>query len=105
MKIVEEIKSIIRYARESHAYDEMMWSSGYGEIIYDEDDQPIGEENPDKPRHLIFYIIGALPLSITPLICKWKGHDIVDRGYGGPDSGCMDHECRRCGQYWSVPLY
>ena len=38
-------------------------------------------------------------------ICDIHGHDIVDMSYGGPDSGNMDHGCKRCGEYWSVPLY
>jgi hypothetical protein len=37
--------------------------------------------------------------------CRRQGHDIVDCSSAGPDSGNMDHECRRCGQYWPVPLY
>ena len=37
--------------------------------------------------------------------CWAKGHILVDRSSGGPDSGDMDHECARCGQYWHVPLY
>ena len=39
------------------------------------------------------------------MLCAVYGHDWVDRGYGGPDSGCDDKECRRCGKYWSIPLY
>lgn len=38
-------------------------------------------------------------------LCEEIGHDIVDCSFAGPDNGNMDHECRRCGQYWSVPLY
>jgi len=41
----------------------------------------------------------------SSLHCKWRGHDIEDCSSAGPDSGNMDHECRRCSQYWSVPLY
>ena len=39
------------------------------------------------------------------VVCALTSHDLVDRSYGGPEHGNMDHECRRCGQYWSVPLY
>lgn len=39
------------------------------------------------------------------MLCKTKGHHLVGCGYGGPDSGCDDHYCSRCGRYWSVPLY
>lgn len=37
--------------------------------------------------------------------CDTEGHLLRDCSYGGPDSGNMDHECTRCGQYWHVPLY
>ena len=59
---------------------------------------------------------------MTWLGCPWNGgetmcdtdqsycyltgdHEIEDCSSAGPDSGNMDHECVRCGQYWSVPLY
>lgn len=39
------------------------------------------------------------------VVCKLRGHDIVDRSAAGPESGNMDHACQRCDAYWSVPLY
>jgi len=39
------------------------------------------------------------------LLCKKFGHKVVDVSSGTPDSGNMDHECERCGEYWHVPLY
>lgn len=38
-------------------------------------------------------------------VCRDQGHDIRDCSSGGPESGNMDHECVRCGQYFPVPLY
>jgi len=38
-------------------------------------------------------------------ICEVHGHDLCDESFGGPDHGNMDHSCKRCGRYWSVPLY
>lgn len=32
-------------------------------------------------------------------VCLLKGHDLIDEGYAGPDSGCIDMVCKRCG--WS----
>ena len=32
-------------------------------------------------------------------VCAVVGHKLVDNGYAGPDSGCIDIECARCG--WS----
>jgi len=42
---------------------------------------------------------------LAPWICKRYGHKLVDYSSGGPDSGNMDHACRRCGKFWHVPLY
>jgi len=36
--------------------------------------------------------------------CK-DGHDWKDASSAGPDSGNADVECRRCGEYRSIPLY
>jgi len=32
--------------------------------------------------------------------CWLFGHDIVEGGHAGPDSGCITWECKRCG--WSA---
>jgi hypothetical protein len=37
--------------------------------------------------------------------CKALGHNIVDNSYGGPDSGCVDVYCTRCGFSHHVTLY
>lgn len=39
------------------------------------------------------------------LVCRMRGHKIVDHSYGGPDTGCVDVECTRCGQNWYTRLY
>ena len=39
-------------------------------------------------------------------VCRIKGHQWHDdEGYAGPDSGCMDHTCERCGLNHHVTLY
>ena len=43
---------------------------------------------------------------IELLICKRVGHNMEDTGsYGGPDSGCIDLTCRRCGYNFHHILY
>lgn len=37
--------------------------------------------------------------------CAEHGHQIVDDSYGGPDSGCVDLHCTRCGFSHYVQLY
>ncbi len=51
------------------------------------------------PKHI--YIQSGL----APLICKRYGHKLEDLSSAGPESGNADHGCRRCGEYWHVPLY
>lgn len=38
-------------------------------------------------------------------VCKVRGHAWVDNGYGGPESGCIDMHCTRCGHGYHVTLY
>ena len=42
---------------------------------------------------------------VNKLICKRRGHAIVDVSTAGPDSGDMAWECRRCGESGSTTLY
>lgn len=37
--------------------------------------------------------------------CAAEGHRIVDSSYGGPESGCVDLCCTRCGYRYHVTLY
>lgn len=66
-----------------------------------------GEQLDDYDRHILGYdswLRGCL-VSSELAICREQGHDIEDCSSGGPESGNMDHECKRCGEYWHVPLY
>ncbi len=105
MKISRQWKLIKQVAWEGKSYDDMLIAEGHGYPVYDEEGGQVGEEEV-KSRPYFLYLFGAIfSTTIAPLICKYRGHDIVDQGHGGPESGCMDHECLRCGEYWSVPLY
>ena len=37
--------------------------------------------------------------------CDREGHRIVDMGYGGPEGGCVDLQCKRCGWSSKTILY
>lgn len=39
------------------------------------------------------------------LVCRVRGHVWVDNSYGGPESGCIDMHCARCGHSYYVTLY
>lgn len=54
--------------------------------------------------HRWFYYLNNVS-GLASYICKRYGHKLSDCSSAGPDSGNMDHECLRCGHYWSVPLY
>jgi hypothetical protein len=56
-------------------------------------------------RKPIWFLYNHLKQILNCLICRWRGHKLVDCSSAGPDSGDMDHYCERCGQFWSVPLY
>lgn len=54
------------------------------------------------------------PLAVTRRVellfaitqCLVVGHDLVDEGHAGPDSGCIDLSCKRCGMtYPRIVLY
>ena len=38
-------------------------------------------------------------------LCTEHGHDWVDNSYGGPNSGCIHMDCRRCGESYHHTLY
>jgi hypothetical protein len=64
-----------------------------------------GEKNPVRRfQHLRFwlYYLGVIALRLR---CALTDHDWEDCSTAGPDSGDMDHCCKRCGYYVSVPLY
>ena len=60
---------------------------------------------PDDTNQLSHYDSDHPFASTAQTECREDGHDLVDVSSAGPESGDMDHECRRCGEYWSVPLY
>lgn len=39
----------------------------------------------------------ALSLFCSRIVCFIYGHDLHDDGFAGPDSGCIDINCHRCG--------
>jgi hypothetical protein len=45
------------------------------------------------------------PTSLFVVESQFCEHDFVDRSYGGPDSGCVDLACKRCGYNHYVTLY
>ena len=69
--------------------DEDKRASGIGFVIF-------------KLKGFIWYFTKH---QIDRLLCKVFGHRLADRSVATPDSGNMDVECKRCGEYWSNPLY
>lgn len=56
--------------------------------------------NDDKKDTIFLWIENIhfiLKSHVIHYYCNVVGHDIVDEGYAGPDSGCIDLVCKRCG--------
>jgi hypothetical protein len=43
--------------------------------------------------------------AFSALRCLLTDHKLQDNSYGGPDSGCIDLNCRRCGRNYHTALY
>jgi hypothetical protein len=57
---------------------------------------------PPAPKPFLYSLapavtIPALAEALNFFYCISHGHNFVDRGYAGPDSGCIDMVCQRCG--------
>lgn len=65
---------------------------------------PEGNGKPREPSYIEFASILSR-VFWNNFKCSLVGHDIIDESVAGPDSGCMDHYCKRCGRYWHVTLY
>ena len=72
-------------------------------IWWDENDPPkvIGPQ-PDVPFWL-YIITMHLPYQllwwVKGLVCNYKGHDVTDNSFVGPETGYESYHCVRCG--WS----
>lgn len=54
----------------------------------------------------IYALAGAAGFVGAVATCAVFGHRWVDSGYGGPDSGCIDINCARCGfEHGRTTLY
>lgn len=54
-------------------------------------------EEPMPRFILIRYICFRIATFARALHCRISGHDLVDEGFAGPDSGCIEMVCKRCG--------
>jgi len=73
----------------------------YNDYLFDcYHDKLQGEKKRIRPNRVdwLFQSVKfAVHMRIATLICKHRGHDIVDNGYATPDSGVDDISCNRCG--------
>ena len=49
--------------------------------------------------------ITMLKISALRLACKTLGHKMIDNSTAGPDTGCVDVYCQRCGYSYHQTLY
>lgn len=59
-----------------------------------EEDEYFGGNRYTRPFRIAGYFIKGM---YRRLVCAVVGHDMHDDGYAGPDSGCVDVNCHRCG--------
>lgn len=60
-------------------------------------------EGRSKPVAFVRSLYGSIVGVAKVAVCACVGHKLVDSGYGGPDSGCIDIGCSRCG--FSYPTH
>lgn len=57
-------------------------------------------------REFAWLVLRDAYLCVGPrLWCRLRGHELVDEGWAGPESGAIVMVCRRCQQEWSEVLY
>jgi hypothetical protein len=78
-----------------------------GECDYDKCFHWIHHEKtiPTVSDYLIQHYYTSIKVLWSAILCFLFNHEIEDCSEAGPDSGNMNHQCCRCGRYWSVPLY
>lgn len=54
---------------------------------------------PRWPEVLSWLVRSRLTWAVEAALCRLLGHRLEDDGHAGPESGCIDLQCRRCG--WS----
>lgn len=51
-----------------------------------------------KPMHAAWVAWRNMSLQLWLMfVCRVRGHDFADDGFGGPECGCIDIRCQRCG--------
>jgi hypothetical protein len=55
------------------------------------------ENREPEPDVVIFWRWVYFEIGFNRIACKIFGHDLIDEGFGNPESGCIDISCQRCG--------
>ena len=65
-------------------------------IYFAQMDEPHGEE---RPRTCYWFeMVGDFTVWVIEMMdCIINGHQLEDEGCSGPESGCIDLTCQRCG--------
>jgi hypothetical protein len=86
-------------------WQELMYQSGYDLFcarMAQQEEAVVAEDwTPAKAPSTLRLVLHVPAMYLRPFmqraICSVLDHDLVDMGYGGPDSGTIDIRCRRCG--------
>ncbi len=96
--LFKELKQWTDYTLES--FDEQ--EHGF---IFNEEGYPVDFSEVVYRSRLFPIIYNYLAMVVSITICNVKGHKWIDESYGGPDGGCIDLYCERCGRNHYVRLY
>lgn len=78
------------------------------------EDDPLTEYDgiPDVesvPRYIVWWVKNWIWFltrhQVDKLICKRRGHEVMDVSVAGPEGGDMAWECKRCGESGYTTLY
>lgn len=95
-----ELSEYISYTIDNNEY----MDHDYG-VVYGKEGYPIDWSEMNYRARFFTKIWDILKMTVTLAVCHYKGHDWEDHSYGGPDGGCIDLECTRCGYNFHSTLY
>lgn len=51
----------------------------------------------NKKPNVVVFAVEVLQSLRACVVCRVRGHDLIDEGYASPESGCIEITCKRCG--------
>lgn len=99
------MKTYIKHIYEYLAYVFSTFNDQEHGYVCDEYGYPIEWSEVQYRSRLFTITLTTIQMIFNLTICHFKGHALMDDSYGGPDSGCIDLTCTRCGYNFHQTLY